>query len=199
MAEKVLMTEEDIRRTLARIAHEIIERSKSLDNVVLIGMYTRGVPLARRLAQNIQNYNQTAVPVGALDILPYRDDVQHDVPPKVTRTEVPFSIVGKSVILVDDVLYTGRSIRAAMDGIIDLGRPQSIQLIVLIDRGHRELPIRADYVGKNVPSGHDESIAVKLKETDGLDEVAIISPSPVKTSQNGALNGTQGGKNGFKE
>jgi len=199
MAEKVLMTEEDIRRTLARIAHEIIERSKSLDNVVLIGMYTRGVPLARRLAQNIQNYNQTAVPVGALDILPYRDDVQHDVPPKVTRTEVPFSIVGKSVILVDDVLYTGRSIRAAMDGIIDLGRPQSIQLIVLIDRGHRELPIRADYVGKNVPSGHDESIAVKLKETDGFDEVAIISPSPVKTSQNGALNGTQGGKNGLKE
>jgi pyrimidine operon attenuation protein/uracil phosphoribosyltransferase len=199
MAEKVLMTEEDIRRTLARIAHEIIERSKSLDNVVLIGMYTRGVPLARRLAQNIQNYNQTAVPVGALDILPYRDDVQHDVPPKVTRTEVPFSIVGKSVILVDDVLYTGRSIRAAMDGIIDLGRPQSIQLIVLIDRGHRELPIRADYVGKNVPSGHDESIAVKLKETDGIDEVAIISPSPVKTSQNGALNGTQGGKNGLKE
>ena len=199
MAEKVLMTEEDIRRTLARIAHEIIERSKSLDNVVLIGMYTRGVPLARRLAQNIQNYSQTAVPVGALDILPYRDDVQHDVPPKVTRTEIPFNIVGKSVILVDDVLYTGRSIRAAMDGIIDLGRPQSIQLIVLIDRGHRELPIRADYVGKNVPSGHDESIAVKLKETDGLDEVAIVSPSPVKTSQNGALNGTQGGKNGPKE
>jgi len=195
MPEKVLMTEEDVRRTLARIAHEIIERSKSLDNVVLIGMYTRGVPLARRLALNIQNYSQTAVPVGALDILPYRDDVQHDVPPKVTRTEIPFSIVGKSVIVVDDVLYTGRSIRAAMDGIIDLGRPQSIQLIVLIDRGHRELPIRADYVGKNVPSGHDESIAVKLKETDGIDEVAIISPSPVKTSQNG----TQGGKNGLKE
>ena len=195
MPEKVLMTEEDVRRTLARIAHEIIERSKSLDNVVLIGMYTRGVPLDRRLALNIQNYSQTAVPVGALDILPYRDDVQHDVPPKVTRTEIPFSIVGKSVIVVDDVLYTGRSIRAAMDGIIDLGRPQSIQLIVLIDRGHRELPIRADYVGKNVPSGHDESIAVKLKETDGLDEVAIISPSPVKTSQNG----TQGGKNGLKE
>ncbi len=120
---------------------------------------------------------------------------QHDVHPKVTRTEVPFSIVGKSVILVDDVLYTGRSIRAAMDGIIDLGRPQSIQLIVLIDRGHRELPIRADYVGKNVPSGHDEAIAVKLKETDGLDEVAIISPPPVKTNQNGV----QGGKNGLKE
>ena len=195
MPEKILMTEEDIRRTLARISHEIIERNKSLDNVVLIGMYTRGVPLARRLALNIQNYSQTAVPVGALDIFPYRDDVQHDVPPKVTRTEIPFSIVGKSVIVVDDVLYTGRSIRAAMDGIIDLGRPQSIQLIVLIDRGHRELPIRADYVGKNVPSGHDETIAVKLKETDGLDEVAIISPPPVKTNQNGV----QEGKNGLKE
>jgi pyrimidine operon attenuation protein/uracil phosphoribosyltransferase len=195
MPEKILMTEEDIRRTLARISHEIIERNKSLDNVVLIGMYTRGVPLARRLALNIQNYSQTAVPVGALDIFPYRDDVQHDVPPKVTRTEIPFSIIGKSVIVVDDVLYTGRSIRAAMDGIIDLGRPQSIQLIVLIDRGHRELPIRADYVGKNVPSGHDEAIAVKLKETDGLDEVAIISPPPVKTNQNGV----QGGKNGLKE
>ena len=195
MPEKVLMTEENIRRTLARIAHEIIERSKSLDNIVLIGMYTRGVPLARRLALNIQNYSQTAVPVGALDILPYRDDVQHDVPPKVTRTEIPFSIVGKSVIVVDDVLYTGRSIRAAMDGIIDLGRPQSIQLIVLIDRCHRELPIRADYVGKNVPSGHDETIAVKLKETDCLDEVAIISPPPVKTNQNGV----QEGKNGLKE
>ena len=195
MPEKVLMTEEDIRRTLARISHEIIERSKSLDNIVFIGMYTRGVPLARRLALNIQNYSQTAVPVGALDILPYRDDVQHDVPPKVTRTEIPFSIVGKSVIVVDDVLYTGRSIRAAMDGIIDLGRPQSIQLIVLIDRGHRELPIRADYVGKNVPSGHDEAIAVKLKETDGIDEVAIISPPPVKTNQNGV----QEGKNGLKE
>jgi pyrimidine operon attenuation protein/uracil phosphoribosyltransferase len=196
MAEKVLMTEEDIRRTLARIAHEIIERSKSLDNVVLIGMYTRGVPLARRLAQNIQNYSETNVPVGALDIFPYRDDLpQHDIHPKVTRSEIPFSIVGKSVIVVDDVLYTGRSIRAAMDGIIDLGRPQSIQLIVLIDRGHRELPIRADYVGKSVPSAHDEKIAVKLKEIDGLDQVAIISPPPVKTNQNGM----QGGKNGLKE
>ena len=199
MPEKVLMTEEDIRRTLARIAHEIIERSKSLDNIVLIGMYTRGVPLARRLALNIQNYSQTAVPVGALDIFPYRDDVQHDVPPKVTRTEIPFSIVGKSVIVVDDVLYTGRSIRAAMDGIIDLGRPQSIQLIVLIDRGHRELPIRADYVGKNVPSGHDEAIAVKLKETDGLDEVAIISPAIIKNNHNGIHNSMQGGQNGPKE
>jgi pyrimidine operon attenuation protein / uracil phosphoribosyltransferase len=195
MTEKVLMTEEDIRRTLARIAHEIIERSKSLENVVLIGMYTRGVPLAKRLAQNIQIFTETSVPVGALDIIRYRDDLPHDDNlPRVTRTEVPFSVVGKSVILVDDVLYTGRSIRAAMDGIIDLGRPQSIQLIVLIDRGHRELPIRADYVGKNVPSALDEKIAVKLKEIDGIDEVAIISPIAVKNN-----NGTQGGKNGLKE
>ena len=191
MSEKVLMTAEDMRRTLARIAHEIIERSKSLDNIVLIGMYTRGVPLAKRLALNIQTYTASIIPVGALDIMPYRDDIPfHDTPPKVTRTEVPFSIVGKSVIVVDDVLYTGRSIRAAMDGIIDLGRPQSIQLIVLIDRGHRELPIRADYVGKNVPSGHDEKIAVKLKEIDGIDEVAIISPAAVKNNHNGTHNGT---------
>jgi pyrimidine operon attenuation protein/uracil phosphoribosyltransferase len=192
MSEKVLMTAEDIRRTLARIAHEIIERSKSLDNIVLIGMYTRGVPLAKRLAANIQNYTESSIPVGALDIIRYRDDVppHHENLPKVTRTEVPFSVVGKSVILVDDVLYTGRSIRAAMDAIIDLGRPQSIQLIVLIDRGHRELPIRADYVGKNVPSGHDEEIAVKLKEVDGIDEVAIVSRPTVK------INGMQGGKNG---
>jgi pyrimidine operon attenuation protein/uracil phosphoribosyltransferase len=190
MSEKVLMTEEDIRRTLARIAHEIIERSKSLDNIVLIGMYTRGVPLAKRLAQNIQNYTESLIPVGALDIIRYRDDLPHpENLPKVTRTEVPFSVVGKSVILVDDVLYTGRSIRAAMDAIIDLGRPQSIQLIVLIDRGHRELPIRADYVGKNIPSGHDESIAVKLQEVDGIDEVAIVSQHAAKS--NGLHNGTR--------
>jgi pyrimidine operon attenuation protein/uracil phosphoribosyltransferase len=197
MPEKVLMTGEDISRTLARIAHEIIERSKSLDNVVLIGMYTRGVPLAKRLAANILNYTNAAVPVGSLDIIRYRDDLPHDdTLPKVTRTEIPFSVVGKSVILVDDVLYTGRSIRAAMDGIMDLGRPQSIQLIVLIDRGHRELPIRADYVGKNLPSARDEEIAVKLKETDGVDEVAILSPAAVKNNHNGLQNGTQGGKNG---
>jgi pyrimidine operon attenuation protein / uracil phosphoribosyltransferase len=158
-------------------------------------MYTRGVPLAQRLAQKILKFSESKVPVGALDIIRYRDDLPHNENlPKVTRTEVPFSVVGKSVILVDDVLYTGRSIRAAMDGIIDLGRPQSIQLIVLIDRGHRELPIRADYVGKNIPSGRDEEIAVKLKEVDGIDEVAIISPATLKNNHNG-----QEGKNGLKE
>jgi pyrimidine operon attenuation protein/uracil phosphoribosyltransferase len=186
MSEKVLMTEEDIRRTLARIAHEIIERSKSLDNIVLIGMYTRGVPLAQRLAQKILNlFRMRAGRRAGHYPLPRRPIPHNDNLPKVTRTEIPFSVVGKSVILVDDVLYTGRSIRAAMDGIIDLGRPQSIQLIVLIDRGHRELPIRADYVGKNVPSGRDEEIAVKLKEIDGIDEVAIVSPAAAKTNHNG--------------
>ena len=185
MSEKVIMTQEDIKRTLARIAHEIIERSKSLENLVLIGMHTRGVPLAKRLALNIQNYTETTIQVGALDIKPYRDDIPpHENLPKVTRTEIPFSVVGKSVIVVDDVLYTGRSIRAAMDAVIDLGRPQSIQLIVLIDRGHRELPIRADYVGKNVPSARDEEIAVRLKEIDGIDEVTIFSRSAVKASIN---------------
>ncbi len=191
------MTQEDIKRTLARIAHEIIERSKSLENLVLIGMYTRGVPLAKRLALNIQNFAEIKVPVGALDIIPYRDDLpHHNNHPIVTRTEIPFNVVSKSVIVVDDVLYTGRSIRAAMDAIIDLGRPQSIQLIVLIDRGHRELPIRADYVGKNVPSARDEEIAVRLKETDSIDEVAIISQSTVETTYSG-LHG--GNKNGSKE
>jgi pyrimidine operon attenuation protein/uracil phosphoribosyltransferase len=189
MSEKVIMTQEDIKRTLARIAHEIIERSKSSENLVLVGMYTRGVPLAKRLAQNIENFAGTEVPVGALDIIPYRDDLpHHNHGNTVTRTEIPFSVVGKSVIVVDDVLYTGRSIRAAMDAIIDLGRPQSIQLAVLIDRGHRELPIRADYIGKNVPSAHNEEIAVRLKETDGVDEVAIISQPRVKAS-GGRLSG----------
>jgi pyrimidine operon attenuation protein/uracil phosphoribosyltransferase len=184
MSEKVIMTQEDIRRTLARIAHEIIERSRSLNNIVIIGMYTRGVPLAKRLVMNIQKFADTEVPVGTLDIVPYRDDLPHvNNHAKITRTDVPFSVVDKSVVVVDDVLYTGRSIRAAMDAIIDLGRPQSIQLVVLIDRGHRELPIRADYVGKNVPSSHDEEIAVRLIETDGIDEVAIISPSTVKANQ----------------
>ena len=176
MPEKVIMTQDDIRRTLARISHEIIERTRSLDNLVLIGMHTRGVPLAKRLALNIQKFAEVKVPVGALDILPYRDDLPHqNSHPVVTRTDIPFDVVGKSVIVVDDVLYTGRSIRAAMDAIIDIGRPQSIQLVVLIDRGHRELPIRADYAGKNVPSARDEEIAVRLKEIDGTDEVAIIN------------------------
>jgi pyrimidine operon attenuation protein/uracil phosphoribosyltransferase len=176
MAERVLMTSEDIRRSLARIAHEIIERNKAGDSLTLIGMHTRGAPLARRLSHNIQEFTGREIPVGTLDISLYRDDLStQDLPSAVPQTDVPVTVEGKRIVLVDDVLYTGRSIRAAMDAIIDLGRPQSIQLAVLIDRGHRELPIRADFVGRNVPSSRHEEIKVRLKEVDGVDEVAIIS------------------------
>jgi len=175
MSRKVIMTPEDIRRTLARIAHEIMERNKAIEHLILIGMHTRGVPLAKRLANNIEDFHESKIPVGALDISPYRDDLSLlDQRPILNRTQIPADINGKSVVLVDDVLYTGRSTRAAMDALINLGRPQSIQLAVLIDRGHRELPIRADYVGKNMPSSRHERIQVRLEETDGIDEVAII-------------------------
>jgi len=175
MADKVIMSSGDVRRTLARIAHEIIERNRDLSALVFAGIHTRGVPLARRLAVNVAQYSGTELPVGSLDISSYRDDLSYlDEQPSVKRTDIPVNIKGKQVVLVDDVLYTGRSIRAAMDALIDLGRPASIHLVVLIDRGHRELPIRADYVGKNVPSSHGELIRVRLTETDGVDEVAII-------------------------
>jgi pyrimidine operon attenuation protein / uracil phosphoribosyltransferase len=179
MPAKTIMAQEDMRRTLARIAHEIIERNQSLDNILLIGIKTRGVPLAKRLAANIEGVTGTRIPVSPLDILPYRDDVLtngHKI------VETPFNVTDKAVIVVDDVLYTGRSIRAAMDAIVDMGRPQSIQLVVLIDRGHRELPIRADYVGKNVPSARNEEISVRLKESDGIDEVAIASKPETETA-----------------
>jgi pyrimidine operon attenuation protein / uracil phosphoribosyltransferase len=178
MPEKILMTAEDVRRTLARIAHEIIERNQSLEQLLLVGLRTRGVPLARRLAQNIGQYEKSNIMVGALDFSLYRDDLAPSEAKKsLQRTDIPSDINGKSVVLVDDVLFTGRSIRAAMDALIDLGRPNSIQLAVLIDRGHREMPIRADYVGKNIPSARHEDIQVRLTETDGRDEVAIVSPA----------------------
>ncbi len=174
------MTPEDIRRTLARIAHEIIERNKSIDHLILVGMRTRGVPLARRLVANIETFEKLKIPVGALDINLYRDDLSSlDPKPIVQRTDIPANIDGKSIVLVDDVLYTGRSTRAAMDALTDLGRPQSIQLAVLVDRGHREMPIRPDYVGKNIPSSRHEEIQVQLVETDGIDEVAIISAATI--------------------
>jgi pyrimidine operon attenuation protein/uracil phosphoribosyltransferase len=176
MAKKIIMTPQDIKRTLARIAHEIIERNKTMEHVILIGIHTRGVPLAKRLAANIEAFEESQIPVGALDISLYRDDLSSlDSHPIVQHTNIPTNIYDKSVVLVDDVLYTGRSTRAAMDALIDLGRPQSIQLAVLIDRGHRELPIRADYVGKNIPSSRQEEIQVRLIETDSVEEVAIIN------------------------
>ena len=178
MPKKVIMPQEDMRRTLARIAHELIERNEFLENLILVGMHTRGVPLAKRLAANIEGFAGARIPVGTLDISFYRDDLSSlDLQPTVKYTDIPTSVDGKSIVLVDDVLYTGRSIRAAMDALTDLGRPQLIQLAVLVDRGHRELPIRADYVGKNIPSSKNEEIQVKLKETDGVDEVTI-TPTP---------------------
>jgi len=184
LAKKIIMTPEDIRRTLARIAHEILERNKAIEHVILVGMHTRGVPLAKRLAANIEAFEGVEIPVGALDISLYRDDLSSlNLQPTIQRTDIPTSVDGKSVVLVDDVLYTGRSTRAAMDALIDLGRPQSIQLAVLIDRGHRELPIRADYVGKNIPSARHEEIQVQLVEIDGIDGVVIVKNSQDVASQ----------------
>jgi len=177
MPEKVLVMQEDMKRALVRVAHEIVERNKGAQQIVLVGMQTRGVPLARRLAVAIQSLEMLSIPVGSLDISLYRDDLSSlTLKPVVQRTDVPTDITGKHVVLVDDVFYTGRSIRAAMDAIMDLGRPQSIQLAVLIDRGHRELPIRADYVGKNIPTSGYEEIKVYVEEIDGEDKVTVLTP-----------------------
>jgi pyrimidine operon attenuation protein/uracil phosphoribosyltransferase len=177
MPEKVLLTSREIGRALARIAHEIVEKNKGAEDVVLVGMRTRGVPLAKRIAEIIEGLEGTPIPVGTLDIGLYRDDISPSElkPADQSHTDIPTNIADRRVILVDDVLYTGRSIRAAMDALMDMGRPSSIQLAVLIDRGHRELPIRADYVGKNIPSSQDEEIQVQLEEIDGVDGVIIGS------------------------
>jgi pyrimidine operon attenuation protein/uracil phosphoribosyltransferase len=172
----VVMDADRIGRTLARIAHEILERNKGVDDLALIGVRRRGVPLARRLARAIREITGTEVPTGALDITLYRDDLMRAAvapQPVVRRTEIPFSIDNRKILLVDDVLYTGRTTRAALDALIDFGRPKAIQLIVLVDRGHRELPIKADYVGKNLPTSLEESVQVRLEETDGVDEVVL--------------------------
>ncbi len=175
LKEKAEIVEADgLRRIVTRIAHEIVERNKGVDDLVLVGIRRRGVPLATRIAEKIREFEGCTPSLGSLDITLYRDDlsmVSHQ--PVVGATEVPLDIQGKVVVLVDDVLYTGRTVRAAMDAIIDLGRPRAIQLAVVIDRGHRELPIRADYVGKNVPTSKREVIGVKLVEIDGVDSVVI--------------------------
>ena len=184
MPNKVLLSSEDIGRALARIAHEIVERNKGVENVVLVGMRTRGVPLAKRIAKTVENFEGIPIPVGTLDIGLYRDDIAHaQLKSAIQDTDIPTDITDKQVILVDDVLYTGRSIRAAMDALMDLGRPKSIQLAVLIDRGHRELPIRADYVGKNMPSSRSEKIQVHLEETDSIDEVTITNAAKDRLSR----------------
>ena len=203
MSAKLLLSPTDISRALARVAHEILERNHGASSLVLVGVRTRGLPLAQRLQRAIDVYENLLVPVGPLDVAAYRDDVGVSSCPHHTGAMsaahsavesalggrgaaqgtlvapsniLPFSIADRDVVLVDDVLYTGRTIRAAMDALVDLGRPRSIQLAVLVDRGHRELPIRPDYVGKNIPSARNELVRVCLTETDGLDAVTIVSP-----------------------
>jgi pyrimidine operon attenuation protein/uracil phosphoribosyltransferase len=177
-AERVIMGDADLRRALARIAHEIVERNHGVDGVVLLGIRSRGVPLARRLAAKLQELEATAVPLGEIDITLYRDDLERrQLQPRLSPSSVPVSLTDKSVILVDDVIFTGRTVRAALDAVMDYGRPSAVQLAVLVDRGHRELPIRPDYVGKNLPTALDEEVRVRLAETDGVDEVVIRRPS----------------------
>jgi pyrimidine operon attenuation protein/uracil phosphoribosyltransferase len=179
MREKAkILDKEAIVRSLMRIAHEVLEKSKGTENLCLVGIRNRGVYLAHRLAECIRRIENQEVPVGTLDITLYRDDLTLiAAQPVVHKTEISFDISDKNIVLVDDVLYTGRTVRAAMDALIDLGRPQSIQLAVLVDRGHRELPVRADFVGKNIPTSKNETIEVRLEETDGKDEVVIVEKS----------------------
>jgi pyrimidine operon attenuation protein/uracil phosphoribosyltransferase len=172
----IVMDADRMARSLTRIAHEIVERNRGVEDLALIGIRARGVPLAERLAAEIDTIAGVRVLTGALDITLYRDDLRrHAVGPQpvIRRTDVPFSIDDRLILLVDDVLYTGRTIRAAFDALIDFGRPRAIQLVALIDRGHRELPIRADYVGRNIPTSRQQSVQVRLSEIDGRDEVEV--------------------------
>jgi pyrimidine operon attenuation protein/uracil phosphoribosyltransferase len=172
----IVMDADRMARSLTRIAHEIVERNRGVEHLALIGIPARGVPLAARLAGEIQTISGVSVPTGALDITLYRDDLRRPAvgaQPMVRRTDVPFSIDDRLILLVDDVLYTGRTIRAAFDALIDFGRPRAIQLVALVDRGHRELPIRADYVGRNIPTSRQQTVQVRLQEIDGRDEVEV--------------------------
>ena len=174
MTARQIMTADDVRRAVVRISHEIVEKHGGTERLVLVGVQRRGVPLARRIAEAIEQHEGARLPVGALDITFYRDDltmVAHQ--PVVKGTDLPFDVNGLTIVIVDDVLYTGRTVRAAMDALMDFGRPSAIRLAVLVDRGHRELPIRADHVGKNVPTSRDEVIHAHMVEFDGVDEVVI--------------------------
>lgn len=169
-----ILDEKGINRSIIRISHEIIEKNKGVENIAIVGIKTRGIPLAKRIAKYIEEFEGSEIPVGDLDITLYRDDLSEIYEqPNLSCSNIQFEVRNKIVILVDDVIYTGRTVRAAMDGIIHIGRPKSIQLAVLVDRGHRELPIRPDYVGKNVPTAHNEIVHVKLSEIDEEDKVVI--------------------------
>ena len=187
MIGRRIMTAEEIRRAVIRISHEIVEKQAGTSGLVLVGIQRRGVPLARRLAEGIAEHEGVTPPVGALDIEFYRDDARLGHSPNVKGTDVPFEIEGATVVLVDDVLYTGRTVRAAMDALREFGRPRAVRLAVLVDRGHRELPIRADHVGKNVPTSRDEVVRVRVHEVDGEDAVDIEqAAAPVGAASGGA-------------
>ena len=179
MQERQIMNQEDVRRALTRVAHEILEHNRGAEDLVIVGIHTGGVHLARRIAASLREFEGIDVPVATLDVSLYRDDlgVRTQAQTKLQQTDIPSGIQGKSVVLVDDVLYTGRTIRAAMDEIFSYGRPASIQLGVLVDRGHRELPIKTDFVGKNYPTSINEHIHVHIKEVDGKDEVLLMEYS----------------------
>ena len=195
MQERQIMSQDDVRRALTRVAHEILENNRGADDLVIVGIHTRGVHLARRIADYLAKFEGVNVPVGSLDISLYRDDltVRDQSQTKIQPTDIPVGIQGKRVVLVDDVLYTGRTIRAAMDALVDFGRPQIIQLAILLDRGHRELPIRADYVGQNLPTAIEERVKVRLLETDGADEVALVFGG--FADQDGSVNSQTDGRN----
>ena len=194
MTERQVMSDDGISRALSRIAHEILERNRGAEDLLLVGIHRRGVPLAARLSERLAEFEGAAVPVGSLDINLYRDDLRKRKSPRVRvhRTNLPVSIKGQRVVLVDDVLYTGRTIRAALDALNDFGRPTQVQLAVMIDRGHRELPIRADYVGRNIPTARSEIVAVRLAENDGVDEVVLLRPddSPEEGTDGESWEGT---------
>ena len=176
--KSVVMDAAEIERSLTRIAHQILETNHGATDVALVGIVTRGDLLAQRLAAKIKEIEGVDVAQGSLDISFYRDDYLTSLAPEVHSTHIPFDVTGRTIVLVDDVLYTGRTIRAALDALMDLGRPSSIQLAVLVDRGHRELPIRTDFVGKNVPSSHDENVRLFLEESDGISAVEIMDIQP---------------------
>jgi pyrimidine operon attenuation protein/uracil phosphoribosyltransferase len=186
MAAKVIMNGDEVRRAIVRIAHEVVEAARGTHDLLLVGIHSRGVPLAWRIAAAIRSFEGADVPVGALDISLHRDDLSRlDARPRVQRSDLPAAVTDRRVVLVDDVLYTGRTVRAALDAITDFGRPRRIYLAVLVDRGHRELPIRPDFVGKNLPTARHEQVRVQLVESDGVDQVLLVAPDRAGGRQDG--------------